>query len=74
MMVTTMISEVLIGMQKDCVILPVAFPTTLLLDAFRIGVDRARFGKISRKMIIGSRSSVCKTGVVSVIMLLGASH
>lgn len=59
---------------EDRGILPITFSTALLLDAFGISVDMARFGKVSREVIFSSSSSVRKAGVVSVVVLLGTSH
>jgi hypothetical protein len=59
---------------EDRGILPITLSTSLLLDAFGISVDMARFGKVSGEVIFSSSSSVRKAGVVSVVVLLGTSH
>jgi hypothetical protein len=56
------------------IVVPVPFSPTLFFDAFGISVDGTRLGEISRKMVFSSSRSVCKTGMVAIVMFLGASH
>jgi hypothetical protein len=53
---------------------PVAFATTVLLGLLRVGINVARFGKVARKMLLWMGSSVGEAGVVTVVVLVGASH
>jgi hypothetical protein len=60
--------------EEGDIVVPVTFPSTLLFDAFGISVDGSRLGEISRKMVFSSGRSVCKAGVVAIVVFLGASH
>jgi len=53
---------------------PVAPTRSLLLDAFRVSVEVAGFGKVARETIFGNSSTVGKTSVVSIVVLDGSSH
>lgn len=54
--------------------IPVPFATAFLLHLLWISVDVARFGKVARKMFLGSGSPVSEAGVVSIVVFLSTSH
>jgi hypothetical protein len=54
--------------------LPIALPTTVLLDLCRVGIGMARFGEVSREMLLLLCGTIGKTGVVAVSVLVGSSH
>ena len=53
---------------------PIAFAAAILLHLCWILSGMARFGKISRKMLFLSSRAVSKTGMVTVSVLVRASH
>ncbi len=59
---------------SNCVNLPVASATSLLLDALWVSVDVARLGEIARKVIFGYSSAVSESSVVSIVVLDSSSH
>ena len=56
------------------VTLPIAFASTFLLHLLRVGVDMARLGKVAREMLRILSSAVSEAGMVTVVLLVGASH
>jgi hypothetical protein len=54
--------------------IPVASSSALLLHFLWVGVDMARLGKVTREMLFGGGSPIGKTSVVTVVLLVGASH
>lgn len=54
--------------------IPVAFSTTVLLGLVGVFVDMTRLGKISRKVLLRQGGPIGKAGVVTVSVLMGASH
>ena len=54
--------------------LPVAFATSFLLDLLGISVDVSVLGEIAREMLDLIGSAVSKASVVTIVLLMGASH
>jgi hypothetical protein len=54
--------------------LPVAFASTFLLDLLWVFANVTGFGKIAREMVIRGCSTIGEAAVVTIVVLLGASH
>jgi hypothetical protein len=54
--------------------LPVAFATAILLGLLGISINEAVLGKVSWKVLLWGGSAVSKASVVTVVLLVGASH
>ena len=54
--------------------LPISFPSAFLLHLLRVHIDMARLRKVAWEMLSGSSSSVGESDVITVILLVGASH
>lgn len=61
---------------RSCRILliPVAFTTTLFLDAFGVSVNVAVFGKVARETVFGEGSTISQGAVVAVVAFVGPGH
>lgn len=53
---------------------PIAFAAAVLLSFVRVRVGVASFGEEPRKVLFGCSRTVGKAGVVTVSVLVGASH
>jgi hypothetical protein len=54
--------------------IPVSLSTTILLGLLWISIDETILGKVTRQMLFWSGSTVSKAGVVTIVLLMGASH
>lgn len=54
--------------------LPIAFASAFFLHLVRIGVDVAILGEETRKVLGVVGSTVSETSMVTVVLLVGASH
>jgi hypothetical protein len=54
--------------------LPVAFASTFLLDLLWIFANMTRFGKVAWKVVFRGGSTIGEAAVVTIVVLLGASH
>jgi hypothetical protein len=54
--------------------LPVAFSSAVLLSLGRILVSMAGLGEVAREMLVGVGGAVSQGGMVTVSVLVGASH
>ena len=54
--------------------LPVAFTTTIFLGLLRVSIDEAMLGEVTGKMLFWSSGAVSETGMITVILLVRASH
>ena len=53
---------------------PVALATALLLDLLGVGIDVAGLGKVTREVLLRLGGAVGEAGVVTIVLLVGASH
>jgi hypothetical protein len=59
------------GVELD---LPVAFAATFLLDLLWIFANVTRFGKVAWEVVFRRCSTIGEAAVVTIVVLLGASH
>ena len=55
-------------------VVPVAFTTALFLDLLGVSVDVAVLCEIARKVLDVVGSAVSETGVVTIVLFMGAGH
>lgn len=53
---------------------PITFPTAILLGLVGISVGVTGFGKVAGKVFVLISGAVSEAGMITVIMLMGASH
>jgi len=53
---------------------PVASSSTFLLDLFGVGIDVTVLGEVAGKVLFSGSGAIGKANVVTVILLVGASH
>jgi hypothetical protein len=53
---------------------PSALACAILLGLFRVGVDMARLGKVSREMLSWAGCAISKTSMVTVVHLVCLAH
>ncbi len=58
---------------KGCC-LPIAFTSTFFLHFLGVGIDMTVLAEVARKMLDIFGSTVGETGVVTIILLVGAGH
>lgn len=73
---TTPINCEYLSANRHCegLLIPVALPTTLFLDALWVGIDVAMFCEVARQTIFGDGSAVSESTVVAVVSFVGAGH
>lgn len=54
--------------------LPITFASTLLLHFLWVGVDVTRLGEVAREVLGLFGSAISETSMITVILLVGASH
>ena len=49
--------------------LPVTLATTVFLGLLRVGIDVARLGEVTRKVLLGQSGAVGKAGMITIVLL-----
>jgi hypothetical protein len=54
--------------------IPVAFTTAVLLCLLWVSIHRSGLGEVPRKMLLRRGSTISETSMVTIVILVGASH
>jgi hypothetical protein len=53
---------------------PIARARSLFLDLLRVGVERARLGRVARDVFVDDNPAGCEASMVALVLLMSSSH